>query len=244
MSTTRTLLARTACATLALALGAAACSDDPDPVAADVCAAGRELGGIFLQAPEDPAEYASFAEETVLPIVHRLEGGVPSSLDGRIEDLDGIYTGVAETGDIESLHSDEHGEAMALVGDMVHTRCGAGQVEVEAVDYGFGAPRDVDAGLTSVRFTNEGEEEHELVLMRRADGEARSLDELLELPEDEGMATMEMVGVTFASPGDTSFLSADLTPGTYSMVCFIPVGGGEEGEPHSAHGMKHTFTVA
>jgi hypothetical protein len=128
---------------------------------------------------------------------------------------------------------------------MVHDQCGAQQQAVTAVDYAFeGVPDELDAGLTSFAFTNEGGEEHEMVLFRRADGVEESLDELLALPDDEAMSKVQMAGVTFASPGDTSYLAADLEPGTYFLVCFIPVGGGEEGEPHFMHGMKAELTVA
>ena len=47
-----------------------------------------------------------------------------------------------------------------------------------------------------------------------------------------------MTGVVFvdsAEASSTSFI--DLPTGRYIAICTIPVGGGESGDPHAAHGM-------
>lgn len=235
--------------TLTLALGVAGCSDDDEAssstLAPDVCAAGQELGGLLLQMPQDPAELPAFATGTALPIVARLEAGVTGPVADHVAHLQTVFEKMGETGDPSELESPAYAEATAAVGEMVHEDCGAHQASVKAVDYAFeGVPDDVGAGLASFAFTNEGGEQHEMVLFRRSDGVTESLDELLALPEEESMAKIELSGVTFADPGSTSYLAADLQPGTYFLVCFIPVGGGEEGEPHFMHGMKAEFTVA
>jgi hypothetical protein len=236
---------------LTLALGVVGCGDDDDDdsssatLPADVCAAGQELGGLFLQMPQEPSEFPAFASDTALPIVARIEAGVTGPAADHVAHLRTVFDEMAETGDPSALESPEFSQASAAVGKLVHEQCGAHQTSIKAIDYGFeGLPDEIDAGLTSFAFTNDGAEEHEMVLVRRADGATESLDELLALPEDESMSKIEMAGVTFASPGDTSYLAADLQAGTYFVVCFIPVGGGEEGEPHFTHGMKGEFTVA
>jgi hypothetical protein len=235
--------------TLTLALGAVACGDDDDTASAaldpDVCAAAQEFGGLYLQMPQDPAEFPAFANETVLPVVGRIKAGATGPQADHVATLEAIFTEMGETGDPSALEGPEFEEAATAVGEMVFEDCGANQESVKAVDYEFeGVPDEIDAGLTSFRFTNDGAEEHEMVMFRRADGATETLDELLALPEDESMAKIEMAGVTFAAPGRSSYLSADLSPGTYFLVCFIPVGGGEEGEPHFMHGMKAEFSVA
>jgi hypothetical protein len=35
----------------------------------------------------------------------------------------------------------------------------------------------------------------------------------------------------------------ELEPGEYVMVCFVSVGGAEDGPPHFTQGMKYEFTV-
>jgi hypothetical protein len=237
--------------TMALAMGAVACGDDDDTAAGqttltpEVCDAAMQFGGVFLQAPEDPAQFPAFATDTVLPIIATIKSGATGPAADHVAHLEMVYQGIAESGDPSELETPAYTEAAAAVGEMVHDDCGAQQQSIKAIDYEFeGAPDELDAGLVSFAFTNGGGEEHEMVMFRRADGVAESLDELLALPEDESMAKIEMAGVTFASPGQTSYLASELDPGTYFLVCFIPVGGGEEGEPHFMHGMKAEFTVA
>jgi plastocyanin len=252
MNTTKLRTATAGLLALGLAFGAVACGDDDDGdaageavLSAEVCDAAMQFGGVFTMAPEDPAEFAPFATETVLPLLEQVKAGVTDAAAEHVATLETIYQGIGETGDPSALESVEYAEASEAVGALVHDDCGAEQVAVEGVDYAFeGAPDELDAGLTSIRFTNGGSEEHEMVLFRRADGAEESLDELLALPEEESMAKVEMRGVTFAPPGGAGYVAADLQPGTYFLVCFIPVGGGEEGEPHFAHGMKHTITVS
>lgn len=84
-----------------------------------------------------------------------------------------------------------------------------------------------------------------MVLLRRQEGADETIAGLLELPEEELFSKVEFTGVAFTSdePGQASLVVVDLTPGEYIAVCNIPVGGGEEGEPHSARGMVHEFSV-
>lgn len=234
---------------LALAAGATACGDDDGGAAAalpaKVCDAGVELGGVFAMAPEDPSEFADFASTTVQPLLAALQEGATGHYADHAAELSEVWTTIAETGDPSAIETPAYTEAANAIGEMVHTKCGAHTVGISGVDYAFeGAPDELDAGLVSIRFTNDGNEEHELVLMRRADGVDESLEELLALPQEEAMSKLEMKAVTFAPPGGESYTAAELDPGTYFLICFIPVGGGPEGEPHFAHGMQHTFTVA
>ena len=132
-------------------------------------------------------------------------------------------------------------------------------VEVTGVDYAFeGIDPEVAVG-TEFTFTNEGEEAHELVLMKINDGETRPIQELLELPEEEAMQAVTMKGVAVAAPGeDGEVVDGELVAdeaGNYVAICFIPVGTtempegppaeGEEpsGPPHFTRGMLTEFTV-
>lgn len=139
---------------------------------------------------------------------------------------------------------------------------------ITGVDYGFdGFPESVAVG-TTLEFTNASDVEyHEMVIMKLADDEERSVEELLELPDEEAQTAMAFVGVATAAPGeDGEVVAGDLTleaPGRYVATCFIPVGadpdvvaeafGGEEepdgppdlgdGPPHVASGMVAEFVV-
>lgn len=136
-------------------------------------------------------------------------------------------------------------------------------VVVTAVDYGFeGLPDSVPAG-TKLSLQNEGDEPHELVAMRIPDSETRSLDELLQLPEDELGAIFgaaEPATVLLAAHGQHDVPGAVVgdgtlkEPGRYAIVCFLPVGsddsvleseGPPQGDapPHITQGMSAELIV-
>ena len=120
-------------------------------------------------------------------------------------------------------------------------------------------PNEVEAG-SELTFTNASDKEpHELVLFHIPDGEERSIDELLALPEAEAQAAVGApVGVAFAAqPGsEGEVVEGELVveePGRYVALCFLPVGSTPEsiedenaqpsGPPHFTQGMKLEFTV-
>lgn len=132
---------------------------------------------------------------------------------------------------------------------------GATDVTVTAADFSFEGVEDISTpGNYALTFTNEGEELHELVILKIQDGETRSVDELLALPEEESDALVSDVGFVFACPGDSTGpvgVSID-EPGRYVAFCFIPVGTmadtdfstmSEEGAPHFTEGMMTEWTV-
>jgi plastocyanin len=104
-------------------------------------------------------------------------------------------------------------------------------LDVGGVEYAFtDLPTSVPVG-TSLAFTNNGAEVHELVLVRIADGVTESLEELLAM-EGEGRDPMaeglvEMVGdmPLFAAPGSTAEGTLTIeSEGRYVALCFIPQG--------------------
>lgn len=142
-----------------------------------------------------------------------------------------------------------------------------GVVVVSGSDYGFDLTEDVAVGDT-LELTNASDAEfHEMVLFRVADSEERSIDELLELPEEESMASLSFLGVAGAAPGEDGEVvegSFEITePGRYVLTCFIPEGADPavvgdaffaadpadgppdfgEGAPHAMLGMVREFTV-
>ena len=173
---------------------------------------------------------------------------------------------------------DDDDESQAASGDETTTTEATGsdegdeeaegeEVEVTGVDYAFnGIEPTVEVG-TTFTFTNGSDEEpHELVLFHIPDSEKRSIQELLELPEEEAMkAVGAPVGVAVApQPGEPGeVVDGELTiekAGRYAAICFIPVGStpeqamegppeeGQEGEapsgpPHFVRGMIEEFTA-
>lgn len=61
--------------------------------------------------------------------------------------------------------------------------------------------------------------------MAKAEGTTESWGELLALPEEEvGDKVVEVAGGFAGRTGDQSLVIADLEPGDYLAVCFVPAG--------------------
>ena len=140
--------------------------------------------------------------------------------------------------------------AVTAVDEWVAENCGYTVVDVTAADFTFeGIPESLDTGVTLFRFTNEGAELHEIGIARIKGDE--SVEEILELPEEEADSKVQFVGGSFAAQGETRFLYTKLKKaGTYGAVCFLPVGSTSEeaietadGPPHFAEGMFAEFEV-
>jgi plastocyanin len=117
-----------------------------------------------------------------------------------------------------------------------------GGLAVTGVDFAFQVdPATLTAGETEITFTNDGEEQHQMIMARLAEG-APSLDKLIELPQKESEKFLEEEFNQAAKPikpGEETTFKTDLAAGTYGMVCFV---SNKEG-PHAFQGMFNTFTV-
>jgi hypothetical protein len=77
-----------------------------------------------------------------------------------------------------------------------------------------------------------------------------TFDEILELPEEESISKVTIFGPAIGPPGSTSYMLADLEPGEYVALCFIPQGMTSfeqeppEAPPHVALGMKQEFAIS
>ena len=231
---------------LSLLVGATACGSDDagDGISAAACDAVAELDAAMAMAPQDPAEMAPFVDERLMPHVMTLMTELDGEAQHAAEIVHRTLEVVADSGDPSGMFAPETAAAQAEIGKAVHEGCDLTAVAVVAKEYRFeGAPETLPAGRVNFALTNDGVEEHEMVLFQRADGVTESLEELLRLPEEEGMSKMQFTGVTFGGPGTTSYVTLDLAAGTYFLVCFIPQGGGEDGAPHFMSGMQHTIVV-
>jgi uncharacterized cupredoxin-like copper-binding protein len=259
----RTLLKTTAAlAVLGLGLGVAACGDDDDDAAettttaaeadtASFCDSVVEFNTAVFQVEldEDSSEAdIKAAGAQVGPLMQAIVDSAPSDLKDSAEELNDAVQPLNE-GDAGPFNEDATYEKYNdFVSDAV-PQCDFDKVAIDAVDYAFqGVPKSVAAGTVSFTLTNKSEgEQHEMVVFRRAEGETRPLTELLALPEeqmeDEASSPLVFTSAAQAEPGESGSTLAELEPGDYAMVCFIPVGGAEDGEPHFTRGMVSEFTV-
>ena len=252
---------------LALSTGLAACGDDDDSSDESTEEGGATAGGDGEQAAGGGEEFCSSlvefngavlgsevddtsseedivaAGEQLAPIFDRVAENAPEELADEAEKIKGYVDPLLE-GDAEAFSSDAtFEEYTAFVADAVKT-CDFESVSVTGVDYAFeGVPATLEAGTVAFDFTNDSEaEEHEMLIIRKADGVAESFEEILQMSEEESESLVEFKGAAFAPPGESSGTLAELTPGDYAMLCFIPVGG-EDGPPHFTEGMFTEFTV-
>ncbi len=106
-------------------------------------------------------------------------------------------------------------------------------VEVTGVNFEFeGLPDTIEAG-SEISFTNEAEDElHEFVAVRIPDDEERSVEELLQLPQEELIPLLgqQVTDVVISTPGQTNTPGAVEgdgvldEPGRYAVICAIPTG--------------------
>ncbi|MGK2947849.1 MAG: hypothetical protein ACSLFP_04695 [Acidimicrobiales bacterium] len=249
MLRTRTRILAATGLSAALLLGAAACGDDDDattdtttpsaePVTVDACDAYVGLSGAMAG---DPSQAGAAVEAFV--------DTAPTELADHAATMVTAYEALAEGGDPSVFSDDAFVAASAAVADAYFAGCEtSAELDVDGVDYGFeGLPEEVAAGRVALRFTNatEHDEPHELVLFQRLPGTDETVEELLALPEDEVFTKVAMAGVVFAdAPGAEATAMLDLEAGEYIALCFIPIGGGEEGPPHFTGGMVAELTVA
>lgn len=140
------------------------------------------------------------------------------------------------------------------VGDYLAANCGFETLDVTAKNYEFeNIPETVPAVTTVINFANTGTEFHEIALFQLAEGEERSVEELLALPDGELESLVTEKAFVFTPPDAQTYATAELDPGRYVGICFVPVGATpealetgqalDEADAHFLHGMVAEFTV-
>lgn len=236
---------------LTLAAAVAACGDDDDTDVAGgenaaFCEAVVDFNTAAFQSDisEDSTKEEIIEEGTALAEHSQMiVDEAPDALKSSAEEVHGFITPMLE-GDAAPFNEDASFETYTAFLGEATAACSFPEVQVEAADYAFDAPDEIDAGNVSFAFSNTSDgEEHEMIVLAKADGVDLSWEELLDLPEEEAMSKTRFVTAAFAPPGERSSTLATLEPGTYAMVCYVSVGGQEDGPPHFTQGMIHEFTV-
>ena len=108
-------------------------------------------------------------------------------------------------------------------------------------EYGFVVAPSIAAGAHTFRVDNHGVQPHEVLLVRMAPGK-KALDLTAWVEKQVGPPPAEPLGgLTGLSSGSHAYFTADLPPGRYAFLCFLP--DTKDGRPHVAHGMIKDFTV-
>jgi len=120
-------------------------------------------------------------------------------------------------------------------------------VTVDLADYKFTPKGPITtAGSHTFKVVNNGPQAHEVEMFRFAPGKTmKDLGEFMDAAE-KGTASGPppgdaIGGVSGGMPKSVSYFTANLTPGKYVLVCFIP--DMKDMKPHLEHGMVYEFEV-
>jgi len=113
---------------------------------------------------------------------------------------------------------------------------------IKLVDYDFQISRALTPGRQTILVENDGPQPHELALLKLAPGKTVADFAAWDAGGMKGPPPAEPVGgVVALDKGARASFVADLTPGEYGLICFVP--DTKDGKPHLAHGMVKTIKV-
>lgn len=108
-------------------------------------------------------------------------------------------------------------------------------------EYDFDIAPALTAGRHTIRVENGGTQPHHVAIVRLGAGRSAE-DALAWMRTMQGDAPDEMVGGTTAiAAGQVNYVTVDLVPGDYALICFIP--DATDGRSHAQHGMLRTVRV-
>ncbi len=203
-----------------------------EPDLAAFCEGAIEAEAAFVEGPEmdeqgNPTEEAlEQFRNRIEPLVDQFDENKPEEIESEVDTVVREVREALESGDTSSLETREFFEAETVLDEYVYDNCEFdAKQEFTAVNYAFqGIPQTLSAGRTAFRMDNRGTELHEAVIFRINDNVQQNVQEIFSLPEEQAEQNVEFRNATLANPGTPAFVTADLTPGRYAVVCFIPVG--------------------
>lgn len=118
----------------------------------------------------------------------------------------------------------------------------AADVTIQMTDYTWTITPEFKAGRNVVRLENLAEQPHEMVVIRLDEG--KTVDDMMAWGASlKGRAPgTALGGGTGQKKGDVAYMTFDLTPGNYLLLCFLP--DAKDGKMHLEHGMVKQFTIA
>jgi hypothetical protein len=199
-------------------------SVESDPTAFGTLELGTYAGGPNAVAPEG----TSTSIQGLAPGNFLFVCFVPSPSDGKAHITKGMVTAVEVT---DTATEAEPPEA---------------EKTITTKEYEFGIPEGIETGEATIAVRNEGEDVHEVGLLKVAAGStADDVRAFFSAPPGTTSGpppATDAGGLGPIPPGDQGWFTATLEPGTYALICFIP--DEEEGHPpHVALGMFGSFTV-
>jgi hypothetical protein len=145
--------------------------------------------------------------------------------------------------DLCELCDDEEIISFTVVeGDSMEQTPPEADVTLALVDFAFGVPAQIAAGPQVWHIENFGDQWHHAIIFQVDEG-TTTLDARNTLMSSEGPPPyMPIWGWHPTGAGTQSWVTIDLEPGTYAVVCFLPDLNGDFSS-HLAHGMIQVFVV-
>ena len=147
-------------------------------------------------------------------------------------------------GDDVSTGADHHHDGIVPV-TATSTAPPATTLDITALDYAFTVnTQNVATGNVEIQLTNKGTEAHQVHIARAPGG--MTVDDFVHAYHEQGErsafdAVTWVGGVSGVEPGATGRATANLTPGDYFLVCFLP---STDGQNHLMKGMVGSLHVS
>jgi hypothetical protein len=127
-------------------------------------------------------------------------------------------------------------------GDIMDVAEPIADVHLAMVDFAFGVPGFMPAGEQLWHLENVGDQWHETVIIPLPEG-IESVSDVLEVMASGNEPDIQPAFFWAPmSPGAEAWVTVDLAPGNYVILCFLPDLNGDF-SPHMNHGMIQVFTV-
>ncbi len=98
-----------------------------------------------------------------------------------------------------------------------------GDIEVTMRDFSFDTPDTIKSGLLTYQVTNRGAQAHEMVFLKLDGGKTwKDVMAFLQSPQSATLPGSIVGGMSTLSPGETAWVTMNLVPGTYVVLCFLP----------------------
>jgi hypothetical protein len=109
-------------------------------------------------------------------------------------------------------------------------------------DYSFTMSKPLAAGRQTIKVENAAAQPHEVVLLKLNPG--KTVNDLAAWGKDfKGeLPATPLGGIPALAKGKNAFFDANLEPGDYVLICFVP--DAKDNKPHFEHGMVQPFKVS
>lgn len=225
--------------TVAEASGSDGGDADADGATEEYCSLAKEINE--QQGAPTPEQLEQY-KELAPPAIAEEAATVTAAFAAAGENVGAVFADPDASAALEKITAFEAeecdlGEVSTQDASVTELDPEATRIDVTAKDYHFDTTYPTAAGKYSFAINNVGEQPHIAILAKLEDG--ATIEGAMESGGEEGIA--ETYESDPLPPGAEGFLTAELTPGNWVLICPIP---DPEGVPHSEHGMVHEFTIS